>query len=240
MTIRPVCILLLTTVLSLNATAQDTSDTPQPNRRSLPDLPGSFVLEFGFHRALDAPDDFDIGFWGSRTVNIFYQLDKRIGTTKFSVHPGLGFSFERFKFANDYTLTSTVSETQLVPASDLYPGVKKSMLVTNYINVPVEIRFSTRPDDPSRSFRASIGGRVGFLYDSFTKIKYSEDGEVRSIKNKQNFNLHKLNYGAFVKIGVGNIGLITYYNLSPLFDADEGPGQADISTLTIGLSLSSF
>jgi hypothetical protein len=198
------------------------------------------VLEFGFHRALDAPDDFDIGFWGSRTVNIFYQLDKRIGTTKFSVHPGLGFSFERFKFANDYTLTSTVSETQLVPASDLYPGVKKSMLVTNYINVPVEIRFSTRPDDPSRSFRASIGGRVGFLYDSFTKIKYSEDGEVRSIKNKQNFNLHKLNYGAFVKIGVGNIGLITYYNLSPLFDADEGPGQADISTLTIGLSLSSF
>jgi hypothetical protein len=240
MIIRPVSILLLATALCLTANAQDPSDAPQPHRRSLPDLPGSFVLEFGFHRTLDAPDDFDIGFWGSRAVNVYYQFDKRIGTTKFSIHPGLGFSFERFKFSNDYTLTSTVSETELIPGSDVVPGVKKSMLVTNYINIPVEIRFSTRPDDPSRSFRASIGGRVGYLYDSFTKIKYSQDGEVRSIKNKQNYNLHKLNYGAFVKVGVGNIGLISYYNLSPLFDAKEGPGQADMSTFTIGLSLSSF
>ncbi|HLT81359.1 MAG TPA: hypothetical protein VKZ86_10030 [Cyclobacteriaceae bacterium] len=226
--------------LCFGAVAQDPTATPQPNRRSLPDLPGSFVLEFGFNRTLDAADTFDIGFWGSRTVNVFYQLDKRIGDTKFSIHPGLGFSFERFKLVNNYTLTSSVSETQLIPASDLYPGVKKSMLVTNYINVPVEIRFSTRPDDPSRSFRASVGGRVGYLYDSFTKIKYSQDGEVRSIKDKQNYNLRKLRYGAFFKIGIGNIGLITYYNLTPLFDDNEGPEQLDMSTLTIGLSLSSF
>lgn len=226
--------------LCFGAIAQDPTATPQPNRRSLPDLPGSFVLEFGFNRTLDAADTFDIGFWGSRTVNVFYQLDKRIGDTKFSIHPGLGFSFERFKLVNNYTLTSSVSETQLIPASDLYPGVKKSMLVTNYINVPVEIRFSTRPDDPSRSFRASVGGRVGYLYDSFTKIKYSQDGEVRSIKDKQNYNLRKLRYGAFFKIGIGNIGLITYYNLTPLFDDNEGPEQLDMSTLTIGLSLSSF
>ncbi len=239
MIIRP-CLLLLAMALCFGAIAQDPTATPQPNRRSLPDLPGSFVLEFGFNRTLDAADTFDIGFWGSRTVNVFYQLDKRIGDTKFSIHPGLGFSFERFKLVNNYTLTSSVSETQLIPASDLYPGVKKSMLVTNYINVPVEIRFSTRPDDPSRSFRASVGGRVGYLYDSFTKIKYSQDGEVRSIKDKQNYNLRKLRYGAFFKIGIGNIGLITYYNLTPLFDDNEGPEQLDMSTLTIGLSLSSF
>lgn len=239
MIIRP-CLLLLAMALCFGAVAQDPTATPQPNRRSLPDLPGSFVLEFGFNRTLDAADTFDIGFWGSRTVNVFYQLDKRIGDTKFSIHPGLGFSFERFKLVNNYTLTSSVSETQLIPASDLYPGVKKSMLVTNYINVPVEIRFSTRPDDPSRSFRASVGGRVGYLYDSFTKIKYSQDGEVRSIKDKQNYNLRKLRYGAFFKIGIGNIGLITYYNLTPLFDDNEGPEQLDMSTLTIGLSLSSF
>lgn len=239
MIIRP-CLLLLAMALCFGAIAQDPTATPQPNRRSLPDLPGSFVLEFGFNRTLDAADTFDIGFWGSRTVNVFYQLDKRIGDTKFSIHPGLGFSFERFKLVNNYTLTSSVSETRLIPASDLYPGVKKSMLVTNYINVPVEIRFSTRPDDPSRSFRASVGGRVGYLYDSFTKIKYSQDGEVRSIKDKQNYNLRKLRYGAFFKIGIGNIGLITYYNLTPLFDDNEGPEQLDMSTLTIGLSLSSF
>lgn len=240
MIIRPVCLLLFTVVLSLDAIAQEPSGTPGPSRRSLPDLPGSFVLEFGFHRTIDAPDTFDIGFWGSRAVNVFYQLDKRIGHSKFSIHPGLGFSFERFKLANNYTLISSVSETQLIPASDLYPGIKKSMLVTNYINVPVEIRFSTRPDDPSHSFKVSVGGRVGFLYDSFTKIKYSEDGEVRTAKDKQNYNLRKLRYGTFFKIGIGNLGLVTYYNLTPLFDDNEGPEQAEMSTFTIGLSLSSF
>lgn len=240
MTKLPVYLFLSAVTLCFNAAAQETSETPRPNRRSLPDLPGSFVLEFGFHRTLDAADTFDIGFWGSRAVNVYYQLDKRIGNSKFSIHPGIGFSFERFKFKNNYTLTSSVSETELIPAGDLYPGIKKSMLVTNYINVPLEIRFSTRPDDPGRSFRVSVGGRIGYLYDSFTKIKYSEDGEVRTIKDKQNYNLRKLRYGAFFKVGAGNLGLITYYNLTPLFDDDEGPEQAEMSTFTIGLSLSSF
>jgi len=89
MIIRPVCILLFATALCLNANAQDPTDTPQPQRRSLPDLPGSFVLEFGFHRALEAPDDFDIGFWGSRVVNVYYQFDKRIGILNDGFHPSV-------------------------------------------------------------------------------------------------------------------------------------------------------
>ncbi|HLT73009.1 MAG TPA: hypothetical protein VKZ75_10170 [Cyclobacteriaceae bacterium] len=234
------CVAILVLMTGQLASGQDTPPAREPARRGLPDLPGSFVLEFGFNQTLDAPDTFDLGFWGSRSVNVFYQFDKRIGNSKFSIHPGLGLSLERFKLKNNYTLTSTVSTTELVPASDFYPGIKKSMLVTNYLEVPVEIRFSTRPDDPSRSFRLSVGGRIGYLYDSFTKIKYSEEGEVKTVKSKQNYNLTKLRYGTFFKVGAGNIGLIAYYNLTPLFEEGEGPEQTEMSTFTIGLSVSSF
>lgn len=234
------CLAIIVLMTGQPVLAQDTPPAGQPNRRGLPDLPGSFVLEFGFNQTLDAPDTFDIGFWGSRFVNVFYQFDKRIGNSKFSIHPGLGFSLERFKLKNNYTLSSTASSTELVPASDFYPGIKKSMLVTNYFEVPVEIRFSTRPDDPSRSFRISAGGRIGYLFDSFTKIKYSEDGEVRKVKDKQNFNLTRIRYGAFFKVGAGNLGLIAYYNLTPLFEEEEGPEMTEMSTFSIGLSLSSF
>lgn len=234
------CVVITVLLGTQQVLAQEPAPTPERSRKGLPDLPGSFVLEFGFNQTLDAPDTFDIGFWGSRSLNVFYQFDKRIGNTKFSVHPGFGFSLERFKLKNNYTLASTASDTELVPAADFYPGIKKSMIVTNYIEVPVEIRFSTKPDDPRRSFRVSVGGRIGYLFDSFAKIKYSEDGEVRTVKDKQNYNLRKLRYGTFFKIGAGNLGLITYYNLTPLFEDDEGPEQTEMSTFSIGLSLSSF
>lgn len=208
--------------------------------KELPNIPGTFLLEFGFNIPLNNPDTFDVGFWGTRTFNVYYQYDLRIGKSKFSIHPGIGFAFERYKLTNSYTLEATDEGTELVPAYEIYQGVKKSMIVTNYIDVPIEIRFSTNPNDPGRSFHASLGGRVGYLYDSFTKIKYREDGETKKIKDKQNFNLSDFRYGAFVKMGAGSLSLFCYYNFSPLFKDDRGPEQTDMNTLTVGLSLSSF
>jgi hypothetical protein len=138
----------------------------------------------------------------------------------------------------------------MISATDAgIPGIKKSHLITNYIEIPLELRYSTNPDDPARSFKISVGGRIGYMYDSFSKIKYKEDGEVKKIKNKEDFNLNKIRYGLSARIGVGNISLFGYYNLSPLFE--EGKGLSDIistensvkndfSTLTIGISLASF
>src|SRR5690606_30868686 len=93
-----------------------------------------------------------------------------------------------------------------------------------------EIRYSTKPDDPARSFKISVGGRIGYMYDSFTKIKYKENSEVKQLKNKQDFNLTKFRYGLTARIGVGNFSLFGYYNLTPLFE--EGKGLSDITTET--------
>ncbi len=230
---------------SFDTLSQDSEASASNKPKGRPDIPGSFVVEFGFNQPLNKPDSlFELGFWGSRTVNVFYQYDMRIGKSKFSFHPGIGFGLERYKLKNAYTLgyvTDGDTKTlELIPASTLYPGVKKSMIVANYLDIPLELRFSTKPEDPSRSFRASIGGRVGYLFDSFTKIKYRTDGETKKIKDKQNFNLNDFRYGAFVKIGAGNFTLFGYYNLSPVFKTDEGPQKTEMSNMTIGISLSSF
>ena len=232
-------IALLSCLIAFSGFGQETSTETQ-KRRGLPNIPGSFVLELGLNRTLDSPDTFDIGFWGSRSFNLYYQVDKRILGSKFSFHPGVGFAFERYKLVNSYTLALDGENAVLVPATDFVPGIKKSMLVTNYLDVLAEFRFRTNPDDPVRSFRASIGGRAGYLYDAFTKIKYKEDGETKKIKNNQNFNLNSFRYGAFVKVGAGNFTIFGYYNLSPLFKSDEGPNATEMTNMTIGISLSSF
>jgi len=226
------------------ASAAFGQETPSEGKikRGLPNIPGTFVLEFGFNQPFNKPDTlFSLGFWGSRTFNLYYQHDVRIAKSKFSVHPGIGFAFERFKFKDFHTLAYEEDGTvSFVPAFATLPSVRKSMLITNYLDVSAEIRFSTNPDDPGRSFRVSIGGRAGYLLDSFTKIKYKEDGEMRRIKDKKSFNLNDFRYGLSFKAGAGNFTIFSYYNLSPMFKTDEGPQQTEANNFTVGLSLSSF
>ncbi|MBL0739605.1 outer membrane beta-barrel protein [Chryseolinea lacunae] len=238
------CIVILSGI-SFAAISQVNTATKKTAR---PDIPGAFVLELGLNRGLSAPGDFSLGLWGSRTLNVYYQYEFRILKSKFSFVPGVGFSMERYKFKNSYVLdyaNATAPEPSMIaPANAGYPSIKNSKLITNYFEIPAEIRFTLNPDDPARSFKIGVGGRIGYLFDSFTKIKYSENGETKKIKDKQDFNLTKIRYGLTGRIGFGNFSLFGYYNLTPLFEKGKGLKDSgtfnDFNTMTIGISLASF
>lgn len=246
---------LLLLVFSLAAFSQSSETTKSSAR---PDIPGVFTLELGLNRALNAPENFTTGLWGSRSINIYYQYEMRIMNSKFSFIPGVGLSLERFKFRNGQVIsypheggvyTNPVANTDSVVLFALgqhgIPGLKKSQLITNYVEVPLEFRYTLNPDDPARSFHISLGGRIGYLYDGFSKLKYKEDGEVKQLKDKQLYNLNRFRYGVFAKLGFGSFSFFGYYNLSPMFKTDEGfydkglPNN-DMNTFTAGISLSSF
>ncbi|MEJ7647401.1 MAG: outer membrane beta-barrel protein [Chryseolinea sp.] len=233
------------TSISLAATGQINSKI-KPSVR--PDIPGIFTFEFGFNRDLDGPDRFSPDFLGSRSANIYYQYEFRLFKSPFSFVPGFGMSLERHKMKNDYTLdyeNSTSDQVILVsPENSPYPGIKKSMIITNYLDVPLEFRYTMKPDDPTRSFKISVGGRFGYLFDSSSKVKYKENSETKMMKDKQDFNLTKFRYGLTGKLGFGNFMFFGYYNLTPLFEKGKGlqtDGESnDFSTITFGISLSSF
>ncbi|MBA4058582.1 MAG: hypothetical protein C0490_27950, partial [Marivirga sp.] len=164
------------------------SQVSQTNKTTArPDIPGTFVLELGLNRDNGGPNDFSIGVWGSRTVNIYYQYEFRILKSPFSFVPGIGVALERYKFKNEYTLgytSNTSSELILIPPADAaVPGIKKSMLITNYVEVPMELRYTINPEDPSRSFKVAFGGRIGYLFDSFAKVNYKENSQVKKFKD---------------------------------------------------------
>jgi hypothetical protein len=205
-----------------------------------PDLPGTFVLDFGFNRPRNTPDDFQLGFWGSRTVNVYYQYEFALPVLKkhFSVLPAVGLGMDRYKFSNNYTMAYESGELVLTDA-DL--EITKSHLVTNYLDVPLEIRYTKNPDDPARSFKIGAGARFGYLVSGFTKYKYEdEDGGSMKDKRKGDWNLNQFRYGVFGRIGFGNFSVFANYSLSPLFNTDEGPDQSSINNVTFGISLSSF
>src|SRR5579872_7316233 len=100
-----------------------------------PDIPGFFMVDFGFNFPISPPNNFSKGFWGSRTLNLYYHYPVQIGKSKFSYNPGAGFSFERFKLTNNYTLPlqpgSDGSFALIAPTNfNAAWAFKKSMIVS--------------------------------------------------------------------------------------------------------------
>jgi hypothetical protein len=231
-------ILLLLITLGSVAFSQGKPEVTQKKGR--PNIPGTFQVDVGFNLPSEK-DGFNTNFFGSSTVNVYYFYDKRLGKSKFSVHPGIGFGLERYKFNNDKTLGFSADMDTVFMVASTLPNLRKTKLITNYIDFPLEFRFSTSPDDPNRSFKVSLGFKFGVLYESFTKQKYSQDGEAKKIKDKQNFNLYPIRYGPYLRIGGGNVSVYAYYSLSPIFRPGIGPGgQENINNFTVGFSLAAF
>jgi hypothetical protein len=238
---RRYLIIALTLIISSLSLAQDAKKITRP------DLPGSFIIEFGLNTAQGStPTNFDQGIWGSRTLNLYYQYPVRLWKSKFSFNPSIGLSFERYKFSNNYTLPRIANPEgryDLVPVTDTYSNVSvnKSMLVMNYLDfMPIELRFDTKPEDLNRSVHVAAGLRLGLLFDSHTKIVYSEGGEEKTIKDKQKFGLNTFRYGFYGRVGIGNFSIFGNYTITPVFETAKAPSNSTMSTMTIGISLSGF
>lgn len=231
--------LLLSGLFALLTTALFAQETAKKSK-GRPNIPGAFLVEVGVNRTLNASDTINLGLWGSRTLNLYYQHDIKIPILKgkFSFHPGIGMGMERLKFKDFKTLAYDANDDlQLVNPPT---GTTKSQLVANYLDLPLELRFSTNPYDPSRSFKVAAGFRPGILISSFTKLKYKEGGEVKQFKDKQDWNLNNIRYGVYGRIGVGNFNFFGYYNLSTYFKEGKGIQGKDANVLTVGISIGGF
>lgn len=216
------------------------AQTPTKTSKGRPNIPGTFLIEVGFNQPLNEADTFSVKFWGSRTLNLYYQHEIVIPAfgNKLSFNPGIGLGMERFSFDQVKTLAYDANgDLQL---QNTYDGMQKSQLIANYLDLPLELRFSTSPTNPSRSFKFTVGFRPGVRVDSFTKVKYREDSETKKFKDKQSWNLSQWRYGVYSRINVGNFGLFGYYNLSTYFEKNKGIQGKDINVLTFGISIAGF
>ncbi|HMJ70776.1 MAG TPA: outer membrane beta-barrel protein [Cyclobacteriaceae bacterium] len=254
MTVRAFALFILVLIAS-SAQAQTT-----PKTRARPNIPGNFIVDFGVNGTMESPILWKQGLIGSRTVNVYYTYPLRFGRSRFSFNPGIGLSMERFKFKNGVMLNNAteananaqVEKYDFISAPTFFnANVRKSMLVTNYVEVPLELRYDTKPEDISRSINIAVGVRGGWMYDSFSKIKYKEEGQTKKIKDKQDWGLTQLRYGLSLRVGIGAFNFFTFYNLTPLFQKDKAPFNestltelgttpTNMQTFTAGISINGF
>jgi hypothetical protein len=110
----------------------------------------------------------------------------------------------------------------------------------SYLEVPVELRFSSNPGKSSKGLKFAIGGKVGTLINLHTKGKDLQDKNNKIINsyiakdnNKKYFNGTRLMGTA--RIGYGIFSLFGAYQLNSVLKEGAGP---DMKLYQVGISIS--
>lgn len=192
--------------------------------RKIADPKDHIVVDFSYDGYLNLPDGISQKPY-SLGGNAFLMWDYPFGYGPFSLAIGAGFSTHDVHTNGQITYSIDGKYTSFVPITIKYRTNKFSM---NYIEVPVELRLRTRGE---KSFKMTIGGKIGYAYNVHTKYEDS-DGKIKVYKIK---NINPLRYGVTFRIGYNKWNLQGFYALSELFK--EGRGEPKMIPYSLGIGL---
>ena len=192
------------------------------------------VLELNWNGWMDSPDSIDVQ-WYSRGINMYFMYDLKFGKSPISIAPGLGFGVDNIYHTGQFLYNDSI--TMFLPINDSVE-YKKNKLTTTYVDIPLELRYRSKPDGRNYSIKAGVGIKAGLLLGSHTKYvgegrSFGAFQEEVKVKEHNVPELSKFRYGLTARIGYGPFNLQAFYGLSGLFNEGLGPAMKPIS---IGLS----
>ncbi len=244
---KKIFILLLATAGLVNSLfAQDNEKKTKSKKYDLSNRVGDHImLQYGMDRWSGAPDSLNVK-GSSRHFNFYFMLDKPFkNSPKFSVAYGLGISSSNIFFDKKYA--DIKSSAVQLPFRTSYPGTdsayfNKFKLTSIFVEVPVELRFFSDPENSNKSFKAAIGVKVGTILKAYTKGKdlRSKTGQsiygdkfIEKQYDRNYFNGTRLSLTA--RAGYGIFGVHFAYQITQALK--EGTG-AEIRPFSIGLTIS--
>jgi len=211
---------------------------------------GGFMTRTGDHLMLQLTSDYWMGTPDSidqringfaRGANVYVMLDQRFkGAPQWSVAFGLGVGTSNMYFKN--MVVDIKAKTNKLPFNvvDSVDHFKKYKVTTAFLEVPLELRFTLKPEQEMKSIKFAIGAKVGTLLSVHTKGKTLLDKNGAIVNNytaketgKGFFNSTRL--AATARIGYGNFSLFGSYQFNNIFkDGVAG----DVKLVQVGLNFS--
>lgn len=201
-----------------------------------------FILQLTSDHWMGVPDSISGHLKSlSRGGNVYVMLDKRFkGSPQWSVAFGLGVGTSNMYFKR--MSVDIKAKTNKLPFNNLdtLSYYKKYKLTTAFLEIPLELRFTFKPEKENASVKAALGVKVGTLLNVHTKGKTLMDKNGRALNSytaketgKGFFNSTRLM--ATARIGYGNFSLFGAYQLNNIF---KDGVAADIKLLQVGLCIS--
>jgi hypothetical protein len=194
------------------------------------------LIQFGYMNWANAPDSINIGGF-HRQFNMYFFFDFPFKTNpKISVALGVGVGSDNMFFQK--TTIDLNQASGIIFKPDSITQYKRYRLATAYAEIPLEIRYSTNPENMNKGLKLAVGAKVGLNFNSHTRARVDLDatgvgGYVAQIKNKSAFNNTRI-VGTF-RAGYGNFSVYGTYGLTGIFNEGRGP---IVKPWSIGLTLS--
>jgi hypothetical protein len=187
----------------------------------------NFLKDGKFPDSENAP--YAVRPWGSWYVGLNSIQRTRVGR-KFFIEWGAGVSWYNFKFQNSNIILQENDNGVEFIEDTRDVDFKKSKLSMSFVQasmVPVvdfggNSRKARMWEGYGNSFRIGLGPYIGYRIMSHTKVVYN-DGDREKDKNRDNFYLNNVRYGARLQLGYRSTDLFFNYDLNELFTTNKGP-----------------
>ena len=150
---------------------------------------------------------------------------------------GLGVQFQSYRLNKNTTLQVDMTGQVLPKPLSKFEDNQKSKLSIVYIILPLLAELQIPVKNYENRFFFSAGMYSGMRINSHTKIKYRADGKKEKLKTPGDYSLNKFKYGIMIRTGYRWANFFATYDLSPLFERDNGP---ELAPFTVGVTLMSF
>ncbi|HRN73251.1 MAG TPA: outer membrane beta-barrel protein [Ginsengibacter sp.] len=243
---KKIVLLLLICTSFFYTKAQDNSEKSNSHLKksfNLNNRPGDhFMLQLtgdGWSGMPDSIKSHKKGF--SRGVGFYFMFDKVFKTSpQFSLGIGVGASSSSIFF--NKMEVDLKSKTEKLPflAVDSTNHFKKYKMATSYLEVPLEFRYTSNPENYNKSWKAAIGLKIGTLVNAHTKGKTmldKNDSPIGSYTQKINSKtyINGTRFAVTVRVGYGIISLYGSYGLSNILKDGVGP---EMKPFQVGIAIS--
>ena len=156
------------------------------------------------------------------------QMGYRFNSS-FKIYISGGFDWTSFRLREDVTILK--GQPVLTHTEDDIDYRKNTFSYT-YFRVPLTFYWRSKDDNNGHRFQLAGGPIAGILINGHTKHKSDENGTQ---KNSGGYNLTKFQYGGFLRVGYGGIGVFAKYYMNDMFD--DSPAQKGLKNLSVGATI---
>ncbi len=235
-------VLLVVSILFIGST--EAQQTKIKRKIDLSSRPGDhFMIQLSSDHLSAMPDSISSHQKGfSKGLNVYVMLDKPFKTSpRFSIGLGIGVGSSNIAFKKMNVDIKSIASTKLpFTAVDSTNHFKKYKLSLSYLEIPLEFRFTSDPENSGKSLKFALGFKAGTLINAHTKgkeLQNKNNGLVNDYIQKENSKkfFNGTRFMGTARVGYGIFSLFAAYQLNNVLKDIAGP---PMKVYQIGFTLS--